>query len=138
MGDIHADTRIKNSDKKVIGNHELEIKIHSFENNAESILNDEAMIYYLFRVDLKIAGFCALMLLNDEKNYVVDIGIYKKFRGKIGFHLGKMALEKFKREINDAKVFATIKDSNRASLFYTKSIGFKKIYHRNGIVCLGA
>src|SRR5438045_1278498 len=117
MGDIHADTRIKNSDKKVIGNHELEIKItrnykilkkiiindeiypgllsatpeviashfgdeikiHSFENNAESILNDEAMIYYLFRVDLKIAGFCALMLLNDEKNYVVDIGIYKKF-----------------------------------------------------------
>jgi len=115
-----------------------DLTIHKFEEGAPEILNNDSMIYYLLEVDQKIAGFCAWMLLSNQKNYVVDIGIYKKFRGKIGYHLGEMSLQKFKREVSDDIVYASVKEGNKPSLFYSQSMGFKKVFNKNGFICLGA
>jgi len=175
MGDIHADTRIKNVYRKIVENHALEVrrtknykvlrkiifnneiypgllsinpndestlfdknpKICNLEEYAEDVLNNDSMIYYLLEVDQKIAGFCAWMLLGNQKNYAVDIGIYKKFRGKMGYHLGLMSLEKFKREISNDIIYASVKEENKPSLFYSQSMGFKKVFNKNGFICLG-
>src|ERR1041385_830185 len=105
--------------------------------NAEVMLNNDSIIYYLLEVDSKIAGFCAWMLLDNKKNYVTDIGIYKKFRGNIGYNLGRMSLEKFKREVEHEMIYASIREDNRSSLFYAQAMGFKKLFQKNGFICLG-
>ncbi len=128
--------------KNILCNEDIAPNLISFKyENMEKMLNNELMTYYLFIVDENIAGFCAFKDLKDmcnvEGNYAVDVGIYKKYRGKIGYDLGQMALKEFNEKFSPNKIFALIKESNRASLYYTKKMGFKLLMKQDEYCILG-
>jgi hypothetical protein len=100
------------------------------------LFNDQ-VIWYLFKVNEETAGFLVLTNVQDEI-WSGDIAILPKFRGKIGLELGKMALKKHFKEQKCSDLVALIKKKNRKSLFYTLSLGFKKIGENKDEYILGA
>lgn len=128
--------------KSILCDDEISSNLLSFKyENMEEKLNNELMIYYIFLVDGKIAGFCAFKHLKDicniDGNYAVDIGIFKRYRGKIGYRFGEMMLFEFNKTFSPNKIFALIQDNNKASILYTRSMGFKPLVKENGYCILG-
>lgn len=128
--------------KSILFNDDISSNLISFKyENAEQILNDPSMIYYVFIVDNNIAGLCAFKDLKEMSNvvgnYGVDIGILKKYRGKVGYELGKMMLDIFNQTFVPNKIFALIKNENRASIYFTIRMGFKMLIKQNEYSILG-
>lgn len=92
-------------------------------------------VCYLMKVNGDVAGIAVLLHLEDafgDKNtYVVDIGFYKKYRGKLALSLAKMALEKFHKNYNCRKLIALIDRKNKAALMNAKWLNFAIISKTN-------
>ena len=148
MGDICANRRlnvIESRDFKSISDLILHDDISTgllsqnadktlLKNESEERLDNERILYYLMKIDDENAGFCLFLNLShgdpndiNEGCYLADIGILKKFRGKLGFELAKIALNKFLNEIKPERLFGIIKIENKKSLYFAMQIGFKLI-----------
>lgn len=99
---------------------------------SEERLDNEYIIYYLMKVNDEIAGFCLILNLfnhdeHDEKCFLVDIGILKKFRGKQAYQLAKIALNKFLDEEKPNRLLGLIKIKNKKALYFAMKVGFEII-----------
>ena len=108
-------------------NNEIKQELMS-ENTTKLIDNGEKYLCYLFKVNNKYAGlaffaFPAVL----ERVALVDVAIFKEFRGKIGKKLGKMSINKLFNETDINIVLGRIRKSNRKSLFYSLICGFNKL-----------
>lgn len=86
-------------------------------------------ICYFMLYKNEVAGIAISLKLEDglgEKNtYVVDLGFYKDYRGKVALKLSRLALEKFLKGYKCEKLFAIIDKTNKASLFHAKWLNFE-------------
>lgn len=128
--------------KKLIFHEDIHDSIFSDEytsENAERILDTLKVIYYLFKVNEDIVGYCAFLntqtIVGVDDCYISEVGFIKSFRGKLSYRLSKMAIQKFITEVKPYKLFAPIKHDNRRSLFFALQIGFK-IVMRDDNYCL--
>jgi len=87
-------------------------------------------LFYLLKIDGEIAG---IIIITDTKHdfFMVDIGIFIKFRGKSGFKLGEEAIKKYIEKNGYKNIIARIDKSNRKSLFYSIYYGFRKLFEDN-------
>jgi len=104
------------------------------KNESEERLNNDKVVYYLLKINDENAGFCLFLNLSHEDKddiadgcYLADIGILKRFRGKLGFELAKISYNKFLNEIKPERLFAIIKIENKKCLYLALKIGFKLI-----------
>lgn len=86
-------------------------------------------ICYLMLYRNEVAGISIILNLEDglgEKNtYIVDIGFYKNYRGKVALKLSQMALEKFLKDYKCDKLLAIIKKTNKAAVLNAKWLNFE-------------
>lgn len=101
---------------------------------SEERLDNDSIIYYLLKVNDENAGFCLFLHLSyneiediNDGCYLVDVGILKKFRGKLAIELAKIAYNKFINEINPQRLFGIIKIENKKSLYFAMKVGFELI-----------
>jgi len=98
--------------------------------NDDLNLDNDDIIYYLFRCEGNICGFCAFLDV-DDNCYWCDVAILPDYRGKIGILAGKLAIEVFNKNKGFEKLITRVKKENRRSLFYAFMCGFRKICSNN-------
>lgn len=88
-------------------------------------------VCYLLLYKHEVAGvaiclnLCRTMNLKDF--FVVDIGFFKEYRGKIALRLSKLALNKFFKENNCKRLISLIYKNNKKALLNAKWCGFKHL-----------
>lgn len=89
----------------------------------------EHHICYLLIYKHEVAGVVVCLNLercmNLKEIYVVDIGFFKEYRGKIALKLSKLALQKFFKDNKCKKLVASIYKSNKKALLNAKWCGFE-------------
>lgn len=91
----------------------------------------ENHICYLLIYKHEVAGVGVCLNLERcmslKEIYVVDIGFFKEYRGKIALKLSKLALQKFFKENKCKKLVSSIYKSNKKALLNAKWCGFKHL-----------
>jgi len=116
--------------KKLIS-HEDIIDGFTDANRLDKYISDlgEDHKCYLLIYKHEVAGVGICLNLEKSMNlkeiYVVDIGFFKEYRGKIALKLSKLALKKFFKENKCKKLISLIYEHNKKALLNAKWCGFK-------------
>lgn len=154
MGDIYADSCLKiertydlNLVRTLIYSEDLE-ELSTFNNatkaQVEEGLSDERKEYYICYCDNNIAGIVIFLNFTEydelaiPNTYFVDIGIFKKFRGKIGWDLARLMLNIFFNNHYVYKLFAVVSANNFGCISFAKKLGFGVIERENNYFLLEA
>ena len=91
----------------------------------------ERHIYYVMKMNQEIVGVAVIMNMQDgdelPDTYIVDVGFFKKARGKIAKMLCIMALNNFINTHRVKKLYAFVDSKNKAAYLNAFWCGFKKI-----------
>ena len=110
------------------------------ENFIDKHLKDSRKEYFVFYVDDEVAGILMILNLSGFDNcsniYFYNVGIYKKFRGSIGFKIGQLTIDFIKINYDIDYLLAITKVSNVGAVCFSKKIGFEIIEKENGFFLL--
>lgn len=129
-------TKDKELIKEIISNKEI-INGFTEEENIDKYINriNENHIFYLMNYDNNIAGIVCFCDYSKESckegAYTVDVGFYKKYRGKTSINLAKICLQEFLNNFNCNLLVATILKNNKPAYVNSRWIGFELIGESN-------
>lgn len=142
MGDIHAGgslnltaelTNDKDIIKRTISHKDIINKAFTTMPKIDEYINylHERHICYLLKLNGETKGIAIFMQASEpyenQQNYVVDIGIYKSARGKIGKKLSILGLQKFFDSYRCDHLYGFINIDNRPSYLHALWCGFRKV-----------
>lgn len=88
-------------------------------------LNCASAFIRIAEIDGDPAGQIRFEFIEDEKGWLVDISVARKFRGRgLGLELLQKALLELRRDFADARAVARVKKANRNSIRLFESAGF--------------